>query len=274
MPAALGAALGASLPAAPSPPWVAPHAGAVDAQLVWWGLDMYAWRQDGADERLAVSNTTRFALYAAAAHRQPRAAVHAPPSTSSRLLLTMPIVARDGDTSGLDATGAVAAGLDPAGATAHAPPAHPPAPPPSPPNAPNVDGADLPASFECYGLPTLPCNGHGVCGAGGCACAAGFVDENCTMRRACASWDGAASTYATAGCRYVGSLAGGAAAACECDAAGGGGGADGTGSGAIALDFAVLSDDLTAPIPTRGCMDPAAATYNSLADVPHHVECL
>ena len=57
------------------------------------------------------------------------------------------------------------------------------------------------------------------------------------MRRSCAAWgrDGAATLAGAGACRYVGSLAGGAAAVCECDGLG--------------VDFGVLSEDLTRHIP-------------------------
>ena len=38
------------------------------------------------------------------------------------------------------------------------------------------------AISQCYGLPTLACNGFGTCGEAGCTCSAGFVDNNCTVR--------------------------------------------------------------------------------------------
>ena len=81
------------------------------------------------------------------------------------------------------------------------------------------------------------------------------------MRRSCAAWgrDGAATLAGAGACRYVGSLAGGAAAVCECDGLG--------------VDFGVLSEDLTRRIPQRGCLDPAATTYDPLADAPYAAAC-
>ena len=122
----------------------------LDVLLVSYGVDLYAWRSDGAYAAHAISDVVSLLVFDSAGSAVRLA------TPSEPLRWDVPITSaqpwRDDDIPNPTSRDAVGS---------------------------NASGANTSADAQCYGWPAATCNRHGQCTAGRCACQSNFVDQDC-----------------------------------------------------------------------------------------------